>query len=171
MVAAATRSKRRQMIAMITASYLLVDEILRQIEREDSVDASYQSGLARAAVRDLFYLRMESLDAATFRAMFRMNRFALEILRNGLAPFLAPQLHPKLFGSSRFHHGCLRAKFEMSGTERFSNFSSFARKIEKTRRYSKFLLNSGFLFDSAKKVIVRKMSMMTGDDAMTVLAF
>jgi hypothetical protein len=55
---------------------------------------SYLKGIQNSFFRDLFLTKFQSLDATTFRAMFRMSRFAYEILYEGVGPFLQHKVHP-----------------------------------------------------------------------------
>jgi hypothetical protein len=86
----------------IEDSFLLVvvacAQHIRQEKRKRSDEErraeSYEKGIQNAFFRDLFHTRFESLDANTFRAMFRMSRFAYEALYESIFPFLHHQIHP-----------------------------------------------------------------------------
>jgi hypothetical protein len=71
-----------------------IREKKRKRDDEERRAESYAKGLQNAFFREMFLTKFESLDATAFRAMFRMSRYAYEILYEGLSPFLQHKVHP-----------------------------------------------------------------------------
>jgi hypothetical protein len=81
-------------LMVVVACAQRVREKKRKQNNEVRLAESYEKGVTNAFFRDMFLLRFESLDARTFRAMFRMSRFACELLYEGVAHILQHKVHP-----------------------------------------------------------------------------
>jgi hypothetical protein len=82
------------LLCVVVTCAQYIREKKRKRAYEERLAESYQKGLTNAFFRDQFLSRFESLDANTFRAMFRMSRFAYEILFEGVSRFLQHKVHP-----------------------------------------------------------------------------
>jgi hypothetical protein len=80
------------MMVVLCAQHIRAKKRKRQDDERRA--ESYDKGILNAFFRDMFLTKFESLDANTFRAMFRMSRYAFEILYEGVSPFLQHHVHP-----------------------------------------------------------------------------